>query len=459
MTWPCPLSAARPLPVCLGAAAAAWSGRSWRVGFLSCVSVVNVGKRNDKSSKTLRTRLHGPGTFEIDVVGEPHHQDGIRAALGSCSPPARRTAVIRSEPSNADDPNALRVEINGHLVGYLGRERAVQVERELQREGCDTFEATCDATVVNGRGVQRGGDASLGVKLDIFKAGQKRKLQASQRESMHEDQQHKAIDALRDWSKWLIGVDFLAGAGCVTVLQLGAQGLPRVAMIAAIVALVAAITCSLLLVRVLAAAVEHVPVRGEAGICGYKMRCCLSVGTLSLSQLVLTCLGAILLVVWVLLKLVPPASEDGGPQEKASVQINREVLRREIELITGETSRRASKHESLVVSGLILVDEHDQVRAQLSADDGAAELVLKDDTGDTYASFYTDSQGGVIKLLGNAGDIVASERPFDFYEGPPFISLEFDNKSQPIIRADAGGTVEFTHEGTVDTGKEPQSGR
>lgn len=38
---------------------------------------------------------------------------------------------------------------------------------------------------------------------------------------MNEEHQEKAIDSLRDWSKWLIGLSFSATTGCVIVLQQG----------------------------------------------------------------------------------------------------------------------------------------------------------------------------------------------------------------------------------------------
>jgi len=77
---------------------------------------------------------------------------------------------------------------------------------------------------------------------------------------MDKSVQMDAINALRDWSRWLIGLNTVLGGGCLTILQSGTMvGTSRLFMVLAIVAFLGSVLCAILLGRVLASLVEHIP--------------------------------------------------------------------------------------------------------------------------------------------------------------------------------------------------------
>jgi hypothetical protein len=123
---------------------------------------------------------------------------------------------------------------------------------------------------------------------------------------MNESHQQNAIDALRDWSKWLIGFNFAAASGCIVVLLGGAKGLPRVFLIAAIISFVLSVLSSTYLVKTLVNIVENLPVRDKSGtivsINESRLPAGLSVGSLAWLQFGLLILAIVFFITWVLLR-------------------------------------------------------------------------------------------------------------------------------------------------------------
>jgi len=73
-----------------------------------------------------------PGYEDLEVVGESHYQEALRAAAG----PASRvevTAVLYAEIGSPYDANAISVWVQGRKVGYLSREDAAVVRPGLLR--------------------------------------------------------------------------------------------------------------------------------------------------------------------------------------------------------------------------------------------------------------------------------------------------------------------------------------
>jgi len=122
---------------------------------------------------------------------------------------------------------------------------------------------------------------------------------------MDQDSQKHAIDSLRDWSKWLIGVDFAAATGCVIVLQGGdPAGIARLLLVLAITSFALSVLCAIVLTRVLASVVERLPLTGVDGrpvsIAAYRLSGGLiTVGGLASAQIVLMALGGGLLIGWI----------------------------------------------------------------------------------------------------------------------------------------------------------------
>jgi len=101
----------------------------------------------------------GDGAFQDEVVGESHYQADLgQMATGKRT---RVTASLVCEPNNPYDKNAVRVEIEGKLVGHLPRERAKFHRQRLARLNEIGSAVECDAVIATGP------DGVSGVFLDL----------------------------------------------------------------------------------------------------------------------------------------------------------------------------------------------------------------------------------------------------------------------------------------------------
>jgi len=126
---------------------------------------------------------------------------------------------------------------------------------------------------------------------------------------MNESHQEKAIEAVRDWSKWLIGINFAAVVGCSVVLQSSSEkGTVTPFLIIAIASFAASVFCSILLVRELARVIEILPLRDSSGnlssVLDHKIASGLTVGALASLQLASLGTGTIFFIIWVLVKSI-----------------------------------------------------------------------------------------------------------------------------------------------------------
>jgi hypothetical protein len=117
------------------------------------------------------TIVDGPGTFDVEAVGESNYQDILWRAVREHAPAGRRyrvpvVAVLLPEPSNPYDRNAIRVLINGETAGYLSREDAIEYQEFIVARTHDDRAAGCNAFIYGGSisGERRG---SLGIWLDL----------------------------------------------------------------------------------------------------------------------------------------------------------------------------------------------------------------------------------------------------------------------------------------------------
>jgi hypothetical protein len=118
------------------------------------------------------------------------------------------------------------------------------------------------------------------------------------------ESQKRTVDALLDWSKWMIGLGFAAGAGCILVLRGAPDGLPRLFLVLATWAFALSVLCAALLVHGLAALNERLPLdEGEGGSNGIRAQRIgpVSIGGLARMQLALTAAGGLGLIAWVAL--------------------------------------------------------------------------------------------------------------------------------------------------------------
>jgi hypothetical protein len=106
----------------------------------------------------------GPVVLEGDelvrVVGTSHYQDALLELSGRQGDEEIRLekiAVFIPEPDNPHDPNAIAVQIDGRLVGYLSRD-----ENRRWLDVVTGHEIGCEAMIAG-----RGGTTGLGVFLRL----------------------------------------------------------------------------------------------------------------------------------------------------------------------------------------------------------------------------------------------------------------------------------------------------
>jgi hypothetical protein len=107
-------------------------------GFLKRLLGAEAAPSTD--SAQVSTRLTSPERLRVDsftrlkVVGESHYQDALLAICGSEPGDEVRHecfAELVPEPENRHDANAVRVEIEGRLVGHLNRADAAEWQPRL----------------------------------------------------------------------------------------------------------------------------------------------------------------------------------------------------------------------------------------------------------------------------------------------------------------------------------------
>lgn len=117
-------------------------------------------------------------------------------------------------------------------------------------------------------------------------------------------QQEKALELLKDWSKWAAGLNFGAATGCVIMLQQGVPASVRLFLMAAVVFFALSILVSSLIFALLPAIVQSLPINKKSvSIYDYDLLPSISLRELVWAQLGFFGLGAICLLIWVLMKL------------------------------------------------------------------------------------------------------------------------------------------------------------
>ena len=85
--------------------------------------------------QTVTARLY-TGDEDLEVVGESRYQESLRS-ICNVDPGVKVrqevTAVLVPEPANPYDSNAVSVQIDGAVVGYLPRDVAAQYAPGLSR--------------------------------------------------------------------------------------------------------------------------------------------------------------------------------------------------------------------------------------------------------------------------------------------------------------------------------------
>lgn len=107
----------------------------------------------------------------LDIVGEQSYQDALRRVGAPFDAEGPRTrdhvATLTPEPKNRYDANAIRIDINGHRVGYLSRENALLYGPVVRWEIESRTVFAVRARLTGGWDRGGGDRGSIGVKLNL----------------------------------------------------------------------------------------------------------------------------------------------------------------------------------------------------------------------------------------------------------------------------------------------------
>ena len=92
--------------------------------------------------------IHLDGDRDVSVVGESHYQPALRE-LAATGP--NIIAGLVPEPANRHDPNAIQVQVQAKVVGYLSREDAIRYLPLLRRYAKEGRIVACDGFIIGGR--------------------------------------------------------------------------------------------------------------------------------------------------------------------------------------------------------------------------------------------------------------------------------------------------------------------
>jgi len=113
-----------------------------------------VSKAPEQSSgKKEFIYLMGSAKFELEITGEEHYQAALEALCGPRVPRGvnlYETASLKLEDKNAQDKNAVRVEIRGKQVGYLSPNAASLLREQLIARGIPKGVGQCAALIRGG---------------------------------------------------------------------------------------------------------------------------------------------------------------------------------------------------------------------------------------------------------------------------------------------------------------------
>jgi hypothetical protein len=117
------------------------------------------------SGKKELVYLMGTGKFQNEIVDDEHYQAALEAICGPGKPQGVKcyeTASLKLE-----DKNAVRVEIDGKLVGYLRPETASFFRQQLIARGLPRGVGQCAALIRGGSVASDGSKGPYKVLLDL----------------------------------------------------------------------------------------------------------------------------------------------------------------------------------------------------------------------------------------------------------------------------------------------------
>jgi hypothetical protein len=131
----------------------------------------NVNPETQKEYKSVSViYIPGPKNYSENIVGEAKYQNNLDYICGGKSYNGHEkyiTAYLIQEDDNPYDDQAIRIEINGRIVGYLSRKEAGMYRNHLNKMGYSDSIIACDSVIVGGWKRNQKDEGHFGVKLDL----------------------------------------------------------------------------------------------------------------------------------------------------------------------------------------------------------------------------------------------------------------------------------------------------
>lgn len=109
-----------------------------------------------------------PGQFNFAIVGESNYQHTLKTIVKKQSEDKQiHEAHLVPEDDNEYDDKAVRVDIDGKIVGYLDRDSARSFRGRLSKNKLSGETTGCSAVIIGGHTLPSGKTASYGVWLDL----------------------------------------------------------------------------------------------------------------------------------------------------------------------------------------------------------------------------------------------------------------------------------------------------
>lgn len=118
-----------------------------------------------------RRAIEGTGNYPQEIVGESNYQKALDRIAGGKSEDGHElsvTAELILDDRNPHDNQAVRVQVDGNIVGYLSKQDARNYRRWLRdQEAPARVIVECQALIVGGWRRGSGDEGHYGVRLDI----------------------------------------------------------------------------------------------------------------------------------------------------------------------------------------------------------------------------------------------------------------------------------------------------
>jgi len=116
--------------------------------------------------------VEGTGGYDLEVVGdgESNYQNKLKRICGGHTKEGHRkkvTAQLHYEDDNAYDKKAIRVDVNGGIVGYLSREDARLYRKKVKKAGQEGISISCNALIIGGKKTGVFTKTYFGVWIDL----------------------------------------------------------------------------------------------------------------------------------------------------------------------------------------------------------------------------------------------------------------------------------------------------